>query len=254
MWTNWKSHQRWPLPHQSKIRALLNLIYMRKISEPMEKWDEIPKQSSKQESSDGNWRKWIRIIWRGIDLVPPNAASTSLNCSQPTAPQPSRLRFYSCYVLFGVRHRRNAAYVRRCVNMNATRTFMRIHRIETVVSVHSCVWNVVRSLCNALLLLVRLFFGRSPSTFIHSRSNPITPRTNVFVRRIRCCAPFQCEVLVDLSSGCMCSSCCRLRLVRNIHSARIVVQIEVFHPLMRFIRSFVRFFYTHRSIDWKKFR
>lgn len=49
MWTNWKSHQRWPLPHQSKIRALLNLIYMRKISEPMEKWDEIPKQSSKQE-------------------------------------------------------------------------------------------------------------------------------------------------------------------------------------------------------------
>lgn len=43
--------------------------------------------------------------------------------------------------------------------------------------------------------------------------------------------------------GRVCSSCCRLRLVRNIHSSRIVVQIEFFLPYMRFIRLFSYVFF-----------
>lgn len=40
--------------------------------------------------------------------------------------------------------------------------------------------------------------------------------------------------------GRVCSLCCRLRLVRNIHSSRIVVQIEYFSRIRDiFVRSYV---------------
>lgn len=247
MWTNWKSHQRWPLPHQSKIRALLNLIYMRKISEPMEKWDEIPKQSSKQEKF-------------GWQLEKMNSNHLKGNQSSTTKCRFDKLKLLTTN---GTATIQAAVLLMLCFDRSATPSQCRIcsemceHECNTHVHENPSHWNgcFCAFLCLKCCTLIvqriassRSVVLRSPSTFIHSRSNPITPHTNVFVRRIRCCAPFQCEVLVDLSSGCMCSSCCRLRLVRNIHSARIVVQIEVFQSLMRFI-SFVRtvFFLHNRS-------